>query len=369
MILPADKIRAIHKKAVSVGLHNKRNQMLFGLDVEYVATLDQAGSPSDQLLSDLAAMNKDGAIGGDIPLELWLRNAAYAMSIKPDEQRFFRELADQVASTLPNDTDTAQRYDTHEERILFVSELLPFGFLAGAARIGKSVARLTVPRFESAHQRTQPMSSDPILYYGTGWLIGPRHIITNYHVIKARGSWEAPPERPDLELQARSVEVQFDYDEDNITGETFAAVALSASNIKLDYAVLELAQETGRLPLPVWGQPIDFTDSLRLPVNIIQHPGGQAKQLAIRNNLAAGLRGSDLAYYTDTTAGSSGSPVCNDQWQVLAIHKTSTRAHGNFSYQGKETAWVNTGTIMKYIIDDLRSEYAEVWKSIHAVVV
>ena len=72
-----------------------RDQMLLGVNVEYVATLNEVGNPNGQLLSDLFAMNDVGAIvGGVVPLERWLRNASYAMSARPDKQKFFREFAD-----------------------------------------------------------------------------------------------------------------------------------------------------------------------------------------------------------------------------------------------------------------------------------
>jgi endonuclease G, mitochondrial len=64
---------------------------------------------------------------------------------------------------------------------------------------------------------------------------------------------------------------------------------------------------------------------VRDPVNIVQHPKGELKQIAIRNNTLLDLPedpGLDkLAHYeTDTEQGSSGSPVFNDQWEVIALH-------------------------------------------------
>ena len=370
MILPFDTIISIHQRAVQAGLHNKRNQLLFGVNVEYVAGLDQAANASDQLMSDLNAMNNVGAIvGGVVPLERWLRNAAYAMSVQPDKQKFFRELADVVAATAAAAASPPLSQITQQERILFVSELLPFGFLDGAARTGKSVARLTVPRFESEQPRNFPTSDQQMKYYGTGWLIGPKHIITNHHVVNARDEGETPAASPDFALQGRSLEVQFDYDKENAEGEKFIPVAVRAADAQLDYAILELDQDTGRPALPLWGKPIDFAAGARLPVNIIQHPGGQPKQVAIRNNLAAALHGADLAYYTDTNGGSSGSPVCNDRWQVLALHKASTMAMGKFNYQGKDTAWVNVGTTMDRIVASLQKDRPDLWSDIHAVMV
>lgn len=373
--LPHDTILEIVRQAIAAGLHAKRALMLFGMNIEYVASLDQAGNPSDQLLSDLSAMNNVGPIiGGVIPLERWLRNAAFATSVQPDKQKFFRELADEVAKqalveTAAKTEGIARTPREIRERILFVSELLPFGFLAGAVRTGSSVARLTVPRFEGGQPRIHPFSAEQIKYYGTGWLIGASHVITNHHVINARGEGEADAELSDLELQARSVEVQFDYDQDNVLGTKFTPVGLPVVNRQLDYAILKLPEATGRPPLPLWGKSIELTGGASLPVNIIQHPGGQPKQMAIRNNLAAALQGDDLAYYTDTEGGSSGSPVCSDQWRVLALHKASTMAMGKFTYQGKETAWVNIGTQISRIIADLRANHAELWTQIGANVI
>jgi hypothetical protein len=321
------------------------------------------------MLSDLARMNTDEAITGGIPLERWLRNAAYATSTRPEKQRFFRELADKAAKFAVPPADLAPADGMQEERILFVADLLPFGFLSSAARTGKSIARMIVPRFEGGEPCNHPTSSDPMLSYGTGWLIGPKHIITNHHVVNARSDGELPAEPEDFKSQACNLEIQFDFDSDSDPGLKFKSIALKASDSKLDYIILELDGEPGRLPLPLWGRAIDFTEGARLPVNIIQHPGGQPKQMAIRNNLAATLQGSDLAYYTDTKAGSSGSPVCNDRWQVLALHRASTISMGKFTYQGKETAWVNVGTTMQAVVADLQAKHSELWESIRPVVV
>ena len=64
---------------------------------------------------------------------------------------------------------------------------------------------------------------------------------------------------------------------------------------------------------------------VRDPVNIIQHPKGELKQIAIRNNTLLDLPEQPpldkFAHYeTDTEEGSSGSPVFNDQWEVIALH-------------------------------------------------
>ena len=92
----------------------------------------------------------------------------------------------------------------------------------------------------------------------------------------------------------------------------------------LDYAILKLKEESGRRPLPICGREVSVKSGERVPVNIIQHPYGGIKKLAIRNNLAVKTYEMNIAYFTDTDGGSSGSPVCNDAWEVVALHKAST---------------------------------------------
>ena len=55
-------------------------------------------------------------------------------------------------------------------------------------------------------------------------------------------------------------------------------------------------------------------------MSIIQHPSGERKQLAVRENQIVDVLDNFLHYKTDTSPGSSGSPVFNDQWEIVALH-------------------------------------------------
>ena len=55
-------------------------------------------------------------------------------------------------------------------------------------------------------------------------------------------------------------------------------------------------------------------------LNIIHHPEGDYKQLSIRENKFKKILPTTVWYESDTAPGSSGSPVFNDQWQVVALH-------------------------------------------------
>src|ERR1044072_2246572 len=127
MILHPDDITEIHKQALPLGLQNKRDLPLYGVNIEYIAGLPIRGNPSDQLLSDLQNMNQDGEIIGGVPLERWLHNAASGLSIRPDKQKFFRDFEIKAANTAAAPQAPVQPAGMQQERILFDSDLLPFG--------------------------------------------------------------------------------------------------------------------------------------------------------------------------------------------------------------------------------------------------
>jgi len=57
-------------------------------------------------------------------------------------------------------------------------------------------------------------------------------------------------------------------------------------------------------------------------LTIIQHPNGERKQVCVRENrlLKYDSNGPFVWYQTDTVGGSSGSPVFNNSWEVVALH-------------------------------------------------
>jgi hypothetical protein len=62
------------------------------------------------------------------------------------------------------------------------------------------------------------------------------------------------------------------------------------------------------------------------PVNIIGHPMGRLMEISIRNNRLVSELEKFLHYETDTEPGNSGSPVFNDQWEVIALHHSGVPA-------------------------------------------
>ena len=60
----------------------------------------------------------------------------------------------------------------------------------------------------------------------------------------------------------------------------------------------------------------------------MQHPRGEKKQVALRENRIVDIPDRFLHYAADTEPGSSGSPVFNDQWEVVALHHASVPLTG-----------------------------------------
>jgi len=306
---------------------------------------------------------------GTVPLERWL--AAILARVdgrRADDRRILGEAIDQVHRAVQGVPPIApealaqvvHRADGREEKIVQRDDMLPVGFLAAGAAAGRAVCRLVVPVF-SAGKRLDDITGAPRRGYGSGWLITPDLVITNHHVINNRGgTLEASAD--DLRRQAEATVAEFDYDAAGgapVASAVAQLVAWSPRSGPLDYAIVRLAAPAAdRRPLPIMRGLLSFDpdDPVRPAVNIIQHPGRDGgtmyKMVACRNNLVFRAEGANLWYFTDTLGGSSGSPVCNDRWQAVALHKRWDRVDG-VSYQGKPTAVANAGTQLAAILDDL----------------
>ena len=75
-ILDPDRISKLHAAVLSAGLVPSRETLLAGIDPPFTATLPRAPTPSDQILSDLHALNTFSAqTNGMPPFLAWLANA------------------------------------------------------------------------------------------------------------------------------------------------------------------------------------------------------------------------------------------------------------------------------------------------------
>jgi V8-like Glu-specific endopeptidase len=230
------------------------------------------------------------------------------LAIEQKLSRLRREI--QISFEPPTGLDSQPAF---QEIVIGEDEKVSVVFLENGLRAAKSVARIAVPRTTGGQ------------VFGTGWLITPGLLLTNYHVIEAREAHEGTATPQEFEQQAKASVSWFGYDVGSHTD--YRCAEIVHANDVLDYAVLRLTENSvDAIPLSDWGflritriQP-ELAQGTRL--NVIQHPGGRVKEIALRTNFyvdSAGLSGR-FHYLSDTEGGSSGSPVLDDNWQVVGLH-------------------------------------------------
>jgi hypothetical protein len=187
--------------------------------------------------------------------------------------------------------------------------------------------------------------------YGTGFLLSPSAILTNYHVME---------DVIKQNISARDVLLRFDYkrlaDGTTLNAGTIYRLAdrnwlidyskyspmdvmINAPDTpqldELDYALLRVEGEPGSEPvgggqadsgaavrnwikIPV--DPYEFRPNT--PLYIMQHPEGSPLQLALDTNSVIEINPNRtrVRYRTNTEGGSSGSPCFDKDWELVALH-------------------------------------------------
>ncbi|HTI61608.1 DNA/RNA non-specific endonuclease [Mucilaginibacter sp.] len=156
--------------------------------------------------------------------------------------------------------------------------------------------------------------------YATGFVVAENVVLTNWHV------FQTIVDVADSEMQF-FYELNTSGDPTNPVSFKFRSDLFYYANKDLDYCFVAInsmdisgkinIKDIGYIFLdPTLGKIAGDGEAL----NIIHHPDGDYMQLSIRENLFKGLTSTSVWYETDTAPGSSGSPVFNDQWQVVALH-------------------------------------------------
>ncbi len=185
---------------------------------------------------------------------------------------------------------------------------------------------------------------------GTGFLIGPDLMLTNYHVLERAIAGE---------LKSTQVACRFDYKVlANGAHSEGIVVALHEADWhvdhssyskaeadnepdrdlpsadELDYALVRLAKPVGNEPLDPnalqgapargWIEVPEVQQALRkdMPLIIAQHPDGSPLKLALdmHSVISVNDNGTRVRYATNTERGSSGSPCFDMDWSLVALH-------------------------------------------------
>ncbi len=226
------------------------------------------------------------------------------------------------------------------ERILGNNDLVPIAYLLEGYTVGNSVCRITlVDRVGN------------IVGSGTGFLVAPGLVMTNNHVL------------PNIDFANNSF-AEFNYQNDeNFIAQPVYKFKLDPETFfitdeKLDFTIVAVKEEKyndktvfdfGKIQLLGSEEKI-FEGEY---VSIIQHPNGGPKSVTLRENQVSSIFDDYVHYMTDTEPGSSGSPVFNDQWLVVALH------HAGVPDPNDKDSWVaNEGIRISSIFKSIKEKYS-----------
>lgn len=173
------------------------------------------------------------------------------------------------------------------------STLVPISYLELGVERARSVVRIKLADGSS----------------GTGFVVAGGIVITNHHVL------------PDAASAATSV-AQFNYQR------TVAGLDAPLEEFSLDPQGFQTSEADDWSAVHIKGDASRWGELQMAPVavkmgdhvNIIQHPGGAQKQISFVANVVAFVGGGRVQYLTDTLPGSSGSPVFDTDWNLIALH-------------------------------------------------
>jgi Trypsin-like peptidase domain/Effector-associated domain 1 len=175
------------------------------------------------------------------------------------------------------------------------SALLPIAFLEMGLQRARAVARIRRSTGE----------------LGSGFLTTGNLLVTNHHVL------ENPQQSAQATIQFNYQQTAAGLDSEPVVFE-LDPVSRFATSAEDDWTLVRVKGDANA----DWGAievaPIDVSKTER--VNIIQHPSGGPKQIALYHNIVTFVDEKRVQYLTDTLPGSSGSPVFDYQWRIVALH-------------------------------------------------
>lgn len=298
-------------------------EMAPGTETAYLAQAESAARRYAQRTAErqrnTEVLKERGVLFADAPerVEKRLSRLGADWSMAAALQQTPTEPAATSGATLPIAPESFDSAMLGLERLIGRNNLMPAAFMEEGALVSRSVGRVTV--------------NGSFTGFGTGFMVSPHLLLTNNHVLRSADD------------AARSF-VEFNFQAD-ITGRPLPGISFGlepqrffVTDRALDFSFVAVSPanpEGDSLARFGW-LPLHGTQGKAIIgeyVNIIQHPRGEPKQVALRDNEIIDILDDFLHCRTDTQKGTSGAPVLNDQWEVVALHHSSvpeTDAQGKF---------------------------------------
>lgn len=230
------------------------------------------------------------------------------------------------------------------ERTIGRDDSLPFMFLELGACRGRAVCKIEASGVDYAGR--------PGVWSGTGFLVGPDLLLTNHHVLNS----------PEVAREAMAI---FGYARDHDGAwrpratyrlEPERLFVTSAAEGGLDYTFVQIGgapqDRFGWVPM----MRSAFSVAREERANIIHHPLGAPKRVSLQDNKVVNFDEVVLHYASDTEGGSSGSPVMDNSWRLVALHHAARPLGlGEQPAEGGAPAFVNEGIRISAIAIDLEA--------------
>ena len=279
------------------------------------------------------ALRENRPLDADSPARLAMRINRLVTDVRlsaryrrPPDNPILKELVERTTPIGAEDLNA----ELIQEVVMGARNFLSIEFLERGIQSAKRVGRILI------------QSGGTVRARGTGFLVAPGLVMTNEHVLRSKE-------------QAAACLIEMDYEQNRFGPAVQSQIfrlepqRFFVNDRELDFALVAVAKQSER------GASIDEYGWLQLVatqgkiainendfVNVIQHPLGREKEVVIRDNRLLDLAvansepgqiGPFLHYEADTEKGSSGSPVLNDQWEVVALHHSGvpeTNANGDW---------------------------------------
>ena len=196
--------------------------------------------------------------------------------------------------------------------------------LGGPERIyGSTIDFVDVSFFDVGRARSRAVArvaSRTGAAIGSGFMISEDLFLTNNHVMGSGQDASRMMLEFDYEVRpdgSRAPVTRFELDP--------SKMFLTDETNDLDFTVVAVGRRIGgtkNLDQFGWCGLSGANDKHALGevANIIQHPDGRYKEVVLRENRLISRMSTVLHYVADTEPGSSGSPIFNNEWLVIALH-------------------------------------------------
>jgi endonuclease G, mitochondrial len=266
-----------------------------------------------------------------------------------------------LRTMISNTLDTPQEAF---EKIRNNNNLAPISFLLRGFEVGQSVGLIC--------DTTQDPDNEAI---GTAFLIAPNLLLTNNHVIE------------EIEM-AENYALRMNYQRDlNGQIEPFYDFRLRpdllfVTNQDLDFTIVAVGNfdTKNKVEIAEFGYLKLLGDKGKISegefCTVIQHPAGRPKQIVMFENEVTSTSHPDfLLYQTDTISGSSGSPVFNYEWVVVALHHAGVPTEkvlqelaekveeNSFDREKNANEGVRISAIVKYLKENEEDCYNQIYKA------